>query len=149
MGMDIVGIKNKDAYFRNNVWWWRPLANYCIDLAPDLIKNPEGWHFNDGAGLDEQSTLELARRLTTEISNGRTAAFERCYAEKLAALPSEVCKFCDGTGIRADLPGGPRLCNACGGEKKLRPSATNYPFSEKNVLEWVEFLMKCGGFKIY
>ena len=28
---------NPGIYFRNNVWWWRPLWNYCYNIAPDLV----------------------------------------------------------------------------------------------------------------
>jgi hypothetical protein len=30
MGFDLYSTKN-NAYFRNNVWWWRRLASYVID----------------------------------------------------------------------------------------------------------------------
>jgi hypothetical protein len=39
MGMDVYGkdaVSEKGEYFRNNVWYWRPLWNYCIEVAPDL-----------------------------------------------------------------------------------------------------------------
>ena len=39
MGMDIHARNptgERGAYFRNNVWWWRPLADYCITVAPDI-----------------------------------------------------------------------------------------------------------------
>ena len=36
MGMDVFG-KNptdeKGAYFRNNVWFWHPLWDYCLHLS--------------------------------------------------------------------------------------------------------------------
>jgi hypothetical protein len=34
MGMDVYG--ESGNYFRNNVWWWRPLANYCQAIAPHI-----------------------------------------------------------------------------------------------------------------
>ena len=40
MGMDVYGKKpkgEKGDYFRNNVWWWRPLWQYCASSAPELI----------------------------------------------------------------------------------------------------------------
>ena len=38
MGMDVIGLKptsKEGEYFRNNVWWWGPLADYCMEVAPD------------------------------------------------------------------------------------------------------------------
>ena len=29
---------NPGVYFRNNVWWWRPLWNYCYAVAEDIIE---------------------------------------------------------------------------------------------------------------
>ncbi len=29
--------KNVGAYFRNNVWWWRPLWNYVTELCDDIL----------------------------------------------------------------------------------------------------------------
>ena len=29
---------NPGVYFRNNVWWWRPLWNYCLAVAEDIIE---------------------------------------------------------------------------------------------------------------
>ena len=39
MGMDVYGknqTSEKGSYFRNNVWWWRPLWNYCEELHGDI-----------------------------------------------------------------------------------------------------------------
>ena len=40
MGMDVYGERprtNKGEYFRNNVWWWRPLWNYVSVECSDII----------------------------------------------------------------------------------------------------------------
>ena len=67
MGMDVYGkdAKNeKGEYFRRNVWGWRPLWNYCVDNYEDLVGEVSG-HYNDGDGLDEAGSLELAKRIKT------------------------------------------------------------------------------------
>ena len=47
MGMDMYGRKptgERGEYFRNNVWWWHPLADYCIMIAPDICAPCKYWH---------------------------------------------------------------------------------------------------------
>ena len=66
MGFDIYGadpVTEEGKYFRNNVWWWRPLANYCLEVAPDATAACTHWHSNDGAGLSAEGALALADAL--------------------------------------------------------------------------------------
>lgn len=53
MGMDVFGqspISERGEYFRNSVWWWHPLWEYCERLAPDLIPHDNPGHYNDEIG---------------------------------------------------------------------------------------------------
>lgn len=159
MGMDVYG---KDgSYFRNNVWRWRPLWNYCCEVGsnaiPDKVK--ASGHNNDGAGLNEKDSIKLAKILLHQIEIGETKKYEDEYTAKIEALPDEDCIICGGTGLRANVPNigpGSNGCNACGGSfdgnnrgtGKRRPWAASYPFSVENVKEFAEFLLKCGGFEI-
>lgn len=169
--MDVVGRNNPDAYFRNNVWWWRPLWMYCCDVAGDVIddETADGGHFNDGVGLDEDGSLRLAAILKEEIFSGRTLKYEQAYNKRLSELPRHKCGICDGTGIRTDAVGVEYgmpereleehvavltgrthgWCNACAGEGMTDDFDAGYPFSVDNVLEFVDFLEECGGFHIY
>jgi hypothetical protein len=170
MGMDVMGTNpstKKGEYFRNNVWWWRPLWNYCIEVAPELCENVNG-HCNDGDGLDEDGAYELAKILREMLNEGHTAAYEIQYNSYIASLPRHNCEFCEGTGIRTDDVGQemgmptqklePEIaivvgrthgwCNACGGEGMVSDFDAEYPFSVKNVEEFTTFLEGCGGFEI-
>ena len=168
MGMDVVGRSNPDAYFRNNVWWWRPLWDYCVEIAPELCGDVEG-HTNDGDGLDEDGAVQLSAVLCNEIASGRTARYMRSYNKMLASLPRHDCGHCQGTGIREDRVGVDMgmptkeldehaavitgrthgWCNACNGEGKADEVATWYAFSVENVQNFADFLDDCGGFHIY
>ncbi len=155
MGFDVFG-KNpkneKGEYFRNNVWWWHPLWEYCCFVAPDVAGKVAYGHSNDGDGLDEEDALALARRLREELESGRTKEYEERYMAALKALPDEPCPICGGTGRRLPPPQvgpGDVPCNGCNGTGRVRPFATHYPFSEENVREFVEFLENCGGFEIW
>jgi hypothetical protein len=170
MGMDVYGqnpSSEKGEYFRNNVWWWRPLWDYCETVAPHLCSEVSG-HTNDGEGLDEEGSLELANILREEIENGGALAHQQSYYEYIANLPREDCALCEATGIRRDAlgieSGHPERelsvevqiltgrthgwCNACDGVGTKESWASHYPFNVENVSQFAEFLSECGGFSI-
>lgn len=170
MGMDVVG-KNATSktgeYFRNNVWMWRPLWDYCVMLAPELCGDVLGG--NDGDGLDTEGAEDLSAVLFNELAAGRTAEYEQAHNQMIADLPRHDCPHCDATGIRTDSVGlsmgmptrelEPEIqilterthgwCNACGGEGKIDDWRAAYPFITENVRRFAEFLAECGGFSIY
>lgn len=170
MGMDVYGIaptSEAGEYFRNNVWWWRPLWDYCLTVAPDLCKDVSG-HTNDGDGLNRDGALALARILFENINSGETAKFEKEYNKEISELPLDPCDLCNSTGIRGEndkfgidlrdkeltteqaivLGRTHGWCNACDGVGKKPHWATNYPFTVENVEEFAKFLLECGGFQI-
>jgi len=157
MGMDVYGKKPSSEtgkYFRNNCWWWRPLWDYCCEVAPELIdaQLAKAGHYNDGKGLNAARSVKLAARLQEEIDAGRTEQYARERAATLEAMPSESCEICGGTGKRAVPPKtgpGKQPCNGCEASGWRRPWDTSYPFDVDNVREFIAFLRDCGGFKIH
>lgn len=173
MGMDVYGknpTSEKGEYFRNNVWWWRPLWDYCCEVAEGVISESlaEDGHSNGGAGLDGIMALALAEILREELSSGRTAEYEQKHREYLASLPREDCELCGTTGIRTDaigedmgqptkeLPTEIQIltgrthgwCNGCNGIGTRESFGMSYPFSAENVREFADFLAESGGFSI-
>lgn len=170
MGMDVYG-KNATSetgeYFRNNVWYWRPLWNYCEEVAPHLCADVSG-QFNDGDGLDAEGADQLAHILFSMLADGHTQAYEQAYNKRIAELPRRECSLCEGTGIRTDQVGQDMgmptreldehvkvltgrshgWCNACGGEGLRDHHDADYPFTVENVRAFAEFLSDCGGFEI-
>lgn len=173
MGMDVYGREpksEKGSYFRNNVWWWRPLWEYCCEVGAEIIDDEvaNGGHYNDGIGLDEDGAIALANTLQAELESGRTAEYERKHNEFRASLPREDCQFCGATGIRTDEVGVEMgmptkaldeaeailtgrthgWCNACRGVGTTESWQSSYPFSADNVREFAEFCAESGGFQI-
>ena len=75
---------NKGMYFRNNCWWWRPLWDFCYNVAPELISD-ELWssgHHNDGAGLNGEDAKLLGEKLLKAISNGFAEEFKKHHEEQ-------------------------------------------------------------------
>jgi len=159
MGMDVFGkqpTSKSGEYFRNNAWWWRPLADYACEVAPEITARCTYWQSNDGDGLDAQGAVALADKLQAEIDAGRCADYARKRTSAIEMMPDEPCWLCDGTGTRAPPPncgaGDPKnggiQCNSCLGRGFIRPNAASYPFSVENVGKFVAFLRASGGFKI-
>ena len=150
MGFDVFG-EEPDAevgkYFRNNVWWWRPLWEYVVDNCGLTSEQVTAGLSNDGVLIDKSTAERIAKTLKGLIEQGLTKKFEVEYMKMLDELPDEVCDLCGGTGVRNDeiVKG---TCNKCDGKGKVRPFDTWYPFSEENVKNFAEFCEHSGGFRI-
>jgi hypothetical protein len=143
MGFDIIGRNGND--FRNNGYWWGPLADYCREVAPDITKHCKYWYSNDWDGLSAKYALALAERLDAELAAGRTDLYARAHHFERR----QQCPLCEGTGTKQMRPGaGMSECIVCRG-KGLTPDMDTYnPFTVKNVRDFVAFLRACGGFQI-
>lgn len=171
MGMDVIGVNPKNekgSYFRNNVWYWRPLADFICNNYEDIASGCEYWHSNDGDGLDEPLAESLAWSLKIDLENGKVEKYAQTYNEWRSSLPREACELCECTGIRSDEVGvemgmptkelSPEnqiltgrtygWCNACDGIGTKESWLTSYPFDVDNVARFAEFLENCGGFQI-
>ena len=147
MGFDLIGVKpasKKGEYFRNNIWWWRPLASYVVARC-DITD--EGWFENSGHEVPARKAQRIAHTLYDLLLSGDVQTYAMQYQKDLDALPDEQCNICHGSGVRADefVQG---TCNACGGKGTVVAWDKNYPFSEENVREFAEFCRESGGFSI-
>lgn len=155
MGMDVYGLKPKTKtgeYFRNNVWYWHPLWDYCCSIDQTLYDRvPEG-HSNSGDGLDASGSRQLAFKLQEEIQSGRAEEYVRQYETNRQSLPKTDCTYCDENGERQwkDQNGDSytKKCNSCNGTKKVDSWDAHYPMDLDNIKSFVNFLMDCGGFQI-
>jgi hypothetical protein len=168
MGFDIYGIAPVESedrsspgeYFRNNVWWWRPLWTYIMEVCTELTeKQKEAGFWNDGTEIDEKAAEYIKVTLKDEIEQGKCFTYQVLLQARLDAMSDEDCNICVGTGERDNWTGFALMdtdkaknakieCNGCKGEGKTRPFATNYPFSVDNVQEFVNFLEHSHGFEI-
>lgn len=157
MGMDVYGkapTSEEGRYFRNNVWWWRPLAEYIVEKHPAIASGCTRWQSNDGDGLNAEDAVTLADALSADLSCGLVATYEAERTVELAALPRETCTICDGTGTRTDEIGvtlgyaARGTCNGCDGIGDREPWAAAYPFNIENVAEFAKFARASGGFAI-
>jgi hypothetical protein len=171
MGMDVIGMRplnETGEHFRNNIWWWGPLWEYCNIVAPQLCGSCHGWT-NDGDGLPEGRALALSDLLEQSITDGRCARHQAELEDKRQHTPKVMCTLCDGSGIRKDAVGMDNgmveqeldfesaaelgrergWCNGCDGRGSRESSDTWYHFDVENVRHFVSFLRNCGGFNIW
>ena len=83
MGFDLFGEKAKSVegeYFRNNVWGWRPLAEYVLSVCE--LQHGEEWSWNNGYKVSAKNALYIADVLNKELSSGGTEKYARAYARR-------------------------------------------------------------------
>lgn len=175
MGFDVYGKKataKVGEYFRHNVWWWRPLADFITEHAPREAKYCRYWHSNDGDGLNKKQAIALADKLDALIADGTVTKYVEMRDMRLSSLPRETCRYCNGTGIRVDEvgekagfpneivkigpddePGNPRAglkgwCNGCNGWGTSKNAETWYHMEASSVKEFADFARHSGGFRI-
>ena len=149
-------------YFRNNVWWWRPLAHYVIEYTGCIDKNDiRAWSENGGHEVDDQTAKQIHNQLQVLIESGHTKKFEADYEkERLKAekhndkVEKELEKFCKSVEKKL---GKTNLAPMNFPKKDhdeweriyhKRKWNASYPFSVENVKEFAEFCRFSGGFKI-
>ena len=155
MGFDVYGNK-KDSYFRNSVWYWKPLWAYVAETCNLSDKDAESGLYNDAYSISESKAKMISETLFRELKANRTQTYDLNHKRMLNNLPYETCKICNGTGTRNDehVQGD---CNACNTPStreqgipigKVKNWATSYPFDVDNVKEFAQFCADSGGFKI-
>lgn len=152
---------NPGIYFRNNVWWWRPLWTYVCGLCDDILtaKDMEGGGWNNGHTVSKTKAKKIATRILMANKSGDLDVYAQQYKETVAHLPKEKCTICDGVGMRTP----PLLnenfepntdqdtlqkCNGCDGTGKREAWGASYPFSVENAVEFAKFAKESGGFQI-
>ena len=112
--------ENCGTYFRNNVWWWRPLWNFVSATCDNILteKDIEHGSFNDGHRISKTKANRIAKRLWGLINNGQVKEYEEGYKVHLDSLSEDDWD-------------------------------KSYPFSEENVRSFANFCANSGGFQIY
>ena len=108
------------AYFRNNVWFWRPLWNFVTGCCADILTENDisSGYMNDGHRISKTKSKRIARRLRKFLSDGSVDAYETWYTRKIGELGKDDWN-------------------------------KNYPFSIQNVRDFERFCEHSGGFEIW
>ena len=153
---------NVGVYFRNNVWWWRPLADLVIKLCKLLDeKQKEHLHDNGGYEYDEATAHYIADTLQAFVKSPvakRTEIAHKKQMKKAKAHNKKVQIKLDALRVEAIAQTGNKNIAPCDYPKDLnakwdsiygeRDHTDSYPFTLKNVKEFIKFLRECGGFTV-
>ena len=110
---------NPGVYFRNNVWYWRPLWHFVTAVCDDILTeiDIEMGSLNNGHEISKKKSVRIGKRLHKLIKNGEVMMYEEGYKEHVESLSD-------------------------GDWKK------SYTFSESNVISFADFCINSGGFTI-
>jgi hypothetical protein len=117
-------IDNPGIYFRNNVWWWRPLWDFVCTSCEDILSDKDmlAGSYNDGQKISKTKAKKIANRLHDLLNTGIVDTFQSNHEKKIAEL-----------------------------KKNADPDKTffgSYPFAKENVEHFAEFCEESGGFII-
>ena len=166
MGFDLYSLGNhktdKGEYFRNNVWWWRRLADFVCEQTGVIAEtDKEHWQSNSGHEVDEETAKQIAKQLKALIKDG-TVSKAIIEVEKEMEKAEKNNKFVDRCHemLRAKV-------EADTGKTNLAPSVypkdvhyarywiqikysygASYQFTMENVQEFIEFCEQSNGFRI-
>ena len=138
---------NPGIYFRNNVWWWRPLWQYVCEQFPDIITDDDAEHgcYNDGHLIDEDKAMRIGVGLTAMLKDGTIQSYQDFYEAELKALPQVDCRVCDNNNRGYKKK---KECKACKQTGLVDDWAKSYPFDVENIREFATFCLESGGFTI-
>ena len=82
---------NDGAYFRNNVWFWRPLWNFVTGCCGDILseKDIEQGYYNDGHKIGKLKAKRVAGRLRKMLEGGHVELVEAKYKQEQEQLSDD------------------------------------------------------------
>lgn len=155
--------ENKGYYFRNNVWWWRPLAEYVLEQTKVITskKKIQGFSYNDGVAISATEAEQIAKQLYFLLQSGHTEHYAKQYEEKRIIAEKHnaiVQKKLDEIALEAEKITGKKDLAPANFPKDIykkwdetyqeKEWIENYPFSVDNVKEFADFCKDSGGFTI-
>ena len=154
--------KNPGVYFRNNCWWWRPLAYFITEKCEWLTtEQKERLQDNSGFEFSQHEAMTIADTLQKMVDDGTAKVREEVNKREMAvaeewnkglhaqhkALEKEVIKETgDAKLVPYDYP--EPFKKKYDAIQKQTDHKASYPFREANVKEFICFLRECGGFQI-
>ena len=106
-------------YFRNNVWFWRPLWMFVCKNCSDILseKNMTMGTYNDGHEISKTKAMRIGKRLKKLLHDGTAKKYELANNAEF-----------DSDGNKID---------------------TSYPFYTDNVEQFADFCLNSNGFTIH
>ena len=138
---------NPGVYFRNNVWWWRPLWQFVCERLDDVLtdEDAERGCYNDAHEITADKAMQIGVELTAMLESGRIQEHADSYKAGLEALPPVDCYVCDNNNRGHKKK---KECKSCNKTGLKDDWAKSYPFDVENVENFAIFCLESGGFTI-
>ena len=138
---------NPGVYFRNNVWWWRPLWQFVCERFDDILteQDMERGCYNDGHEITVDKAMDIGVELTAMLESGRIQEYSDRHKAELDALPQVDCRVCNNNNHGDHKK---RECKVCKQTGLVDDWDKSYPFDVENIENFAKFCLESGGFII-
>ena len=153
---------NPGEYFRNNVWFWRPLWVFVCNNCADILNEDDmmGGESNSGYEISEHKAELIGRRLSALLADGTVDEVDRISAldrAKAKAHNDEIKEQQDEIRDKVHKEHGKDVAPANYPEpyytewhnlQKQEQWSAHYPFDKENIEDFAKFCLESGGFEI-
>ena len=155
--------QNPGAYFRNNVWWWRPLWQFTCEHCEDILTEDDmnAGCYNDNYMITEDKAIAIAKRLKEALETPETQAYLDNHMKAMEKAKKH------NQAIDKEKKALDEIAVAITGDKDIAPInypkdlkkkfdelmdqrdwASSYPINKDNIEHFAEFAEQSGGFRI-
>jgi len=154
---------NPGSYFRNNVWWWRPLWSFTCEHCDDILTEDDmnAGCYNDNYIITEDKAVAIAERLyealkqpeTQEYLDNHMKAMEKAkkhneMIEQEKKALDEIAVEMTGNKDIAPIDYPKDLKKKFDELMDKRDWASSYPINRENIESFARFAEQSGGFSI-
>tara|TARA_R100000315_G_scaffold59849_1_gene35958 strand:- start:314 stop:943 length:630 start_codon:yes stop_codon:yes gene_type:complete len=154
---------NPGSYFRNNVWWWRPLWSFTCEHCDDILTEDDmnAGCYNDNYIITEDKAVAIAERLyealkqpeTQEYLDNHMKAMEKAkkhneMIEQEKKALDEIAVEMTGNKDIAPIDYPKDLKKKFDELMNKRDWASSYPINRENIESFARFAKQSGGFSI-
>ena len=159
--------ENVGVYFRNNVWFWRPLWNYVYDTT-DVLTDEDNrlCHENSCHPFGADKAVRIGLALLDNIKDAEAKEAEYIKDSKPRRKFNKLCdkaadclydEVVDKSDGLITCPGDMKIHDPANYKRwstlshfggGIQFGETSYPFSAANVKEFANFCLNSGGFEI-
>ena len=150
------------SYFRNNVWWWRPLWQFVTMICDDILteKDVSEGGFNGGHKISKTKSKRIAARIRKADKEGVIDTFQSVHDERRAEATKVNKKIAvskvklkkkvkaNGHGDIAPIEYPEPYRTEWEALQDSEQWAGHYPFDGDNVRQFGKFCDNSGGFEI-
>jgi|14_taG_2_1085336.scaffolds.fasta_scaffold01901_7 hypothetical protein len=154
---------NPGNYFRNNVWWWRPLWTFTCEHCEDILTEDDmnAGCYNDNYVITEDKAVAIAERLKEALETPETQE----YLDNHAKAMQQAKK--DNEKLNEQKEALNKIAITMTGDEDIVPMnypkdlkkqfdelleernwAASYPINRDNIEHFAEFAEQSGGFSI-